>query len=145
MANQKARLLRKTMTPQEVKVWSRLRLLRPQGLHFRRQAQLKGYILDFVCFDRRLIVEIDGSQHGDGLQCDHDARRDALFAAEGFTTLRFWNIDVDKGLDSVIETIFVRAMERPPTRPLRGHPPHKGEGRVRAGVIPPPRGEGGER
>ncbi|WP_374544463.1 endonuclease domain-containing protein [Rhodoblastus sp.] len=128
MANEQARHLRKTMTPQEIKLWSRLRLLRPQGLHFRRQAPLKGYILDFVCFDRRLIVEIDGAQHGERAQISHDARRDAVFAAEGFMTLRFWNNDVDRNLDSVIDTIFARAMERPPTRPLRGHPPHKGEG-----------------
>jgi very-short-patch-repair endonuclease len=119
MADQRARHLRKTVTPQEVKVWSRLRLrlLRPQGLHFRRQAPLKGYILDFICFHRRLIVEIDGSQHGMGGQIDRDAQRDALFADDGFLTLRFWNIDVDRNLNGVIDTIFARATERPPTRP----------------------------
>jgi very-short-patch-repair endonuclease len=84
MADERARRLRQGMTPQEIKVWSQLRLLRPQGLHFRRQAPLRGYILDFVCFSRRLIVEIDGSQHGDGAQVGHDARRDALFASQGF-------------------------------------------------------------
>lgn len=129
MAGANARRLRQSMTPQEVKVWSQLRLLRPQGLHFRRQAPLRGYILDFVCFNRRLIVEIDGSQHGEVAQVGSDERRDALFASEGFLTLRFWNNEVDANLNGVIETIFMRAMERSPTRPPRGgHPPHKGEG-----------------
>ena len=65
MANAKARALRKSMTPHEVKLWVLLRQLRPQGFHFRRQAPLEGYILDFVCFRYRIIVEADGSQHGE--------------------------------------------------------------------------------
>ena len=128
MADKCARQLRKNMTAQEVKVWARLRQLRPQGLHFRRQAPLKGYILDFVCFDRRLIVEIDGSQHGKGVQIRHDEQRDAIFASEGFLTFRFWNHEIDRDLNGVIDTIFARALARPPTRPLCGHPPHEGEG-----------------
>ena len=147
MADERARRLRQSMTPQEVKVWSQLQLLRPQGLHFRRQAPLRGYILDFVCFSRKLIVEIDGSQHGDGAQVGHDGRRDALFASEGFLTLRFWNAEVDSSLNGVIETIFARAMERPPPG---GAPP---PGRFAATLpmkgrddapIPPLHGEGGE-
>ncbi len=58
---ERARELRKQMTPQETRLWLRLRALRPQGLHFRRQSPLKGYFLDFVCFERRLVVEIDGA------------------------------------------------------------------------------------
>ncbi len=111
MANAQARALRKAMTPQEVKLWARLRQLRPQGLHFRRQAPLEGYILDFVCFKHRLIVEVDGSQHGEDKGLAHDARRDAFFAARGFRTLRFWNHGIDADLPAVVETIFARARE----------------------------------
>jgi len=109
MANERARALRKTMTPQEVKLWVHLRRLRPQGFHFRRQAPLEGYTLDFVCFKHRLIVEVDGSQHGFDAGLVHDARRDAHFAAQGFLTLRFWNHDVDRNLDGVVETILSHA------------------------------------
>src|SRR5579864_9501761 len=63
MANPIARRLRKTLTPQEVKVWNRLRSWRKQGFHFRRQAPRRGYIVDFVCLKHRLIIEIDGGQH----------------------------------------------------------------------------------
>ncbi len=111
MANEKARALRKAMTPQEVKLWLHLRQLRPQGFHFRRQAPLEGYILDFVCFKHRLIIEVDGSQHGEDIGLAHDARRDAHFAALGFRTLRFWNHEVDANLDGVVETVIARAHE----------------------------------
>ena len=111
MANERARALRKTMTPQEVKLWVHLRRLRPQGLHFRRQAPLEGYILDFVCFKHRLIVEVDGSQHGEDSGLAHDAKRDAHFASLGFLTLRFWNPEIDENLESVVETIIARARE----------------------------------
>ena len=116
----RARQLRKQLTPQETRLWLRLRALRPQGLHFRRQAPFKGYFLDFVCFERRLVVEIDGAQHGEVNQAKHDARRDAVLRDEGFVTLRFWNSDVNADINSVVDTIFARAMERPqyshPTR-----------------------------
>ncbi len=111
MANAKARALRKSMTPQEVKLWAQLRQLRPQGIHFRRQAPLEGYILDFVCFKYRVIVEADGSQHGEDEGLTHDARRDAFFAAQGFRTLRFWNHEIDADLQAVVETIIARARE----------------------------------
>jgi len=111
MSVSRARALRKAMTPQEVKLWVQLRKLRPEGFHFRRQAPVDGYVL---VFKFRLIVEVDGSQHGadDGLL--RDARRDAHFAANGFFTLRFWNTEIDANLHGVVETILVRARERPP-------------------------------
>jgi very-short-patch-repair endonuclease len=78
------------MTLQERRLWSRLRRLREDGFRFRRQAPFRGYYLDFVCFDRRLVVELDGGQHADVPQADHDAVRDAILARQGFTVLRFW-------------------------------------------------------
>ena len=111
MANERARTLRKAMTPQEVKLWGHLRRLPPQGFHFRRQAPLEGYILDFVCFKQRLIVEVDGSQHGEEAGLAHDAKRDTHFALLGFLTLRFWNPEIDENLDDVVETIIARARE----------------------------------
>jgi len=111
MSVTRARALRKAMTPQEVKLWAQLRKLRLQGFHFRRQAPLEGYILDFVCFKYRLIIEIDGGHHGDAQQLAHDARRDAVFATRGFPTLRMWNTDIDSDLDAAVETILARAAQ----------------------------------
>ncbi len=63
MSINRARQLRKTMTPQEAKLWIQLRLLRPRGYHFRRQDPFKSWCLDFVCFKHRLVIEVDGGQH----------------------------------------------------------------------------------
>ena len=64
MANEVARSLRKHMTPQEIKLWCQLRYLNQQGFHFRRQAPLGNFIVDFLERKRRLVIEVDGSQHG---------------------------------------------------------------------------------
>jgi very-short-patch-repair endonuclease len=89
--------------------------MRADGFHFRRQAPLLGFYLDFVCFKHRLIVEIDGSQHADDeRQIDHDAMRDAILHRAGFHTLRFWNSDVSANLDGVVQTIQL-ALQNPPS------------------------------
>ena len=110
----RARELRKALTPQEARLWLQLRALRADGFHFRRQAPLLGFYLDFVCFKCRLIVEVDGSQHTEGLQAGHDAMRDAILRRAGFRTLRFWNSDVNANLDGVVETTQ-RALAFPPS------------------------------
>ncbi|MES2033752.1 MAG: endonuclease domain-containing protein [Pseudomonadota bacterium] len=93
------------MPPMEVKLWKRLRMLRAEGFHFRRQAPFRGYYLDFVCFSRRLVVELDGGQHSDNAQLAHDAVRDAVIRREGFTVLRFWNGAVRDNIDGVMHSI----------------------------------------
>jgi very-short-patch-repair endonuclease len=84
-----------------------LRALRAEGFHFRRQAPFLGYFLDSVCFSRRLVVEVDGSQHAEGAQADHDAIRDAVLRREGFQTLRAWNNEVNTNLDGVVDGILM--------------------------------------
>ena len=93
------------MTPQENRLWVQLRQMRADGFHFRRRAPLLGFYLDFVCFSRRLIVEVDGSQHAEDRQADHDAMRDAILRRAGFHTIRVWNSDIDTNLDGVIRLI----------------------------------------
>jgi len=129
MANARARDLRKTMTPQEVKLWVHLRSWKSRGYHFRRQVPRDGYILDFVCLRRHLIVEIDGGQHNSGLQEIRDKRRDANFAGQGFKILRFWNNEVDKNLAGVLEAINSELQRKSP-HPVgfADHPPPLGEG-----------------
>ncbi len=114
MANERARQLRKTMTPHEVRLWLALRQLREQGLHFRRQVPRSGYILDFACLKARLAVEVDGEHHGFELHLGHDETRDAVLAENGFLTLRFWNQEIFRNLDGVVETIIHHALQRLP-------------------------------
>jgi very-short-patch-repair endonuclease len=96
MANEKARALRKRLTPQEVKLWIKLRELKTHGFHFRRQAPVDRYIVDFVSFGARTVIEVDGGQHGihGGIQSDRE--RDAFLRSQGFSVLRFWNSDIDQ-------------------------------------------------
>ncbi len=118
MANEVARNLRKKMTPQEVKLWVHLRALKDQGLHFRRQVPREGYIVDFACLKSRLVIEIDGAQHGEDGHRLKDEERDLRLATAGFKVLRFWNNEVNENLDGVVETIYHEAVARIP--PLQG-------------------------
>ena len=87
-----ARRLRKGMTDAERFVWARLRHKQFDGFRFRRQAPIGPYIADFVCYEARLILELDGSQHAE--QTDRDAVRTAWFETQGFRLLRAWNHQV---------------------------------------------------
>ena len=103
----RARDLRKALTPQEARLWLRLRdFRRHHGVHFRRQAPRDGYILDFVCLSNRLIVEVDGAQHGFDEIATRDRQRDRHFQGQGFRTLRFTNAEINTNIDGVVETIF---------------------------------------
>ncbi len=119
--------MRKALTPPEARLWVQLKLLRAQGFHFRRQAPFRGYYLDFVCFERRLVVEVDGVSHATDAQALKDRVRDAVLAGEGFMTLRFDNAAVRDDLDGLMRGILGE-LEARPTRSLRDHPPHEGEG-----------------
>jgi very-short-patch-repair endonuclease len=120
--------LRNNSTLFERRLWSRLKQLRDKGHHLRRQAPFKGYYLDFVCFNRHLVVELDGAQHLESVQAEHDAVRDRVLTRAGFLTLRFRNAEVMNNVDGVVQRIVAALEQRFPTRPLRGHPPHEGEG-----------------
>ena len=101
-----ARSLRRRMTPEEVKLWVRLRAWRSEGNHFRRQAPVDGYVLDFVCRKHRLIVEVDGSQHGDDRGREYDEKRDAHFRSMGYRIARLWNADINRDPDAAADTIW---------------------------------------
>jgi very-short-patch-repair endonuclease len=93
------------MTRQEARLWTRLRLLRAAGHHFRRQVPIAGFVVDFACLRAGLVVELDGGQHSRDLAAHRDRERDRQLAALGFQVLRFWNGEVDGNLDGVLETI----------------------------------------
>jgi very-short-patch-repair endonuclease len=91
-------------TPAESSLWAALRAHRFAGIHFRRQHALGPYIVDFCASAKKLIIEVDGSQHLD--QEEHDAERTAFLATKGYRVLRFWNSDVMDKFNSVIGVIL---------------------------------------
>jgi very-short-patch-repair endonuclease len=99
-----ARNLRHSLTDAERLLWSRLRRRQLAGFKFRRQHMIGPYICDFVCPEALIVVELDGSQHLDAAA--YDSRRDAFLRERGFRVLRFWNGQVLRETESVIETIF---------------------------------------
>nr|WP_263649704.1 endonuclease domain-containing protein [Mesorhizobium sp. J8] len=101
--------MRKAMTDAELKLWNEIRAHRLMGLSFRRQMPIAGYIVDFACPARKLIVELDGSQHASPEVAAADAVRDAKLEALGWTILRFWNDDVIRDIDNVCQHIVIVA------------------------------------
>jgi very-short-patch-repair endonuclease len=96
-------------TDAERKLWSVLRNRKFTGVKFRRQVEVDGYIVDFLCPEVRLIIEVDGGQH----RPDRDARRTVYLESQGFRVIRFWNNDVLQNLDGVWTTIN-EALSTPP-------------------------------
>ena len=101
MPDERARRLRKDATDAERKLWSALRDRQLNGLKFRRQQHIGPYIVDFVCHEIRLVLEIDGGQHADA---DETWRNDRI-QADGYRIIRFWNNDVLSNLDGVLTSI----------------------------------------
>ena len=107
-----ARKLRANSTNAETRLWYRLRSRGIEGCKFVRQEPIGRYVVDFVCRERRLIVELDGGQHADS---DADRLRDGWLRQHNYHVLRFWNDDVLRNMDGVLEVI-AQALhaERPP-------------------------------
>ncbi len=98
-----AKRMRREPTDAEAAMWRLLRHRRLAYFKFRTQAPFQGYILDFVCFETHLVIEIDGGQHA---LSDRDKKRDAALTAGGFRVLRYWNNDVLQKPSSVLEDIL---------------------------------------
>ena len=106
-----AKHLRTNMTDSENALWRRLRAHRLGGKKFRRQQPVGPYVVDFVHFGARLIVEADGGQHNGA---PHDEIRDEWLRAQGFRVMRFWNNEIMGNLDGVLEVVMAAVMESPP-------------------------------
>jgi len=102
----RARELRSNQTDVEAKLWRCLRDRQVFGAKFRRQHPIGSYIVDFCCPTLRIIVELDGGQHGEKV----DTRRTAYLEAQGYRVMRFWNNEVIDGLEGVLEAIL-RALD----------------------------------
>ena len=101
-----AKKLRKNMTDAERKLWRHLRGRQLTGVKFRRQHPIGPYVVDFVTFESKLIIELDGGHHA--LQLTEDGKRSDWLASNGFTVLRFWNHEVLQQTDSVLQVITER-------------------------------------
>ena len=99
-----AKQLHRNMTPAEVKLWARLRAHRLDGIHFRNQHAIGNYVVDFCAPRKKLIIELDGSQHLE--QEAYDKGRTEYLESKGYTVLRFWNNDVINDIESVIRAII---------------------------------------
>ena len=103
LLKQRSRDLRKNLTDAEQKLWQKLRSKQIYGHKFRRQFALGNYIVDFICLDKRLIIEVDGGQHMENVI--YDSQRDEWLKNQNFKVLRFWNNQVLNEIDSVLEII----------------------------------------
>ena len=114
-----AKTLRKRLTDAEQLLWKHLRAKQIEGLKFRRQEPIGNYIVDFVCYERGIIIEVDGGQHA--IEKEKDEERDNWLKREGFKVLRFWNNEVLTNSKGVLDVIREECLNHPPlTPPIKG-------------------------
>jgi very-short-patch-repair endonuclease len=119
-----AKVLRKRPTDAERLLWKHLKAKQLEGFKFRRQQPIGNYVADFVCFEKRIVVEIDGSQHAVEKEREKDITRDSWFTKQGFKILRFWNNEVMQQTEGVLEVIKNTCLSCPSLTP----PTRRGEG-----------------
>jgi very-short-patch-repair endonuclease len=109
-----ARRLRRDSTQAEQRLWRYLRSRSLAGFKFVRQKPIGPYIVDFVCREKRLVIEVDGGQHADN---NNDAVRDRWLAEHRYRVLRFWNNEILENIEGVWDTIFAAASAATPPHP----------------------------
>jgi very-short-patch-repair endonuclease len=110
MNTKSARELRNNLTDAEQRLWQKLKRRQIVTMKFRRQQPIGTFIVDFVCFERRLIVEVDGGQHAE--QAPYDEQRTRSLEAQGYLVLRFWNNDVLANTEGVAQAILDAVEQR---------------------------------
>ena len=113
-----AKSLRRNLTDAEQRLWYHLRAHRFMGKKFKRQKPLGRYVVDFVCIEEKLMIELDGGQHTENHQYDHV--RDSWLRNEGYTVLRFWNHEVMGEIEGVLEAIRLALSPSPSPANGRG-------------------------
>ncbi len=113
-----AKALRKNFTDTERLLWRHLRAKQMEGYKFRRQEPIGSYIVDFVCQEKMIVIEVDGGQHS--LERERDFERDKWVEGQGYRVLRFWNNEVLTNIDGVLEVIQNTLNHPPLTPPLKG-------------------------
>jgi very-short-patch-repair endonuclease len=135
----RARALRNQPTHAEKRLWHFLRAQKLRGRKFRRQAAIGAYIVDFVCFADRLIIELDGPQHLDPQAVEHDNRRDTWLTMRGFHIIRFRNQELDENIQAVVDAMEQAISELElqrnhpsPALPVEGREPNHRSSDVKA-------------
>ena len=111
--SEQAKHFRREMRWAEKTIWHHLRNRKMAGIKFRRQYPLGPYVLDFFCYEKKLAIEIDGRQHGDPKELEHDAIKDNYLQAHGIRIKRIWNFQVRENLDGVLGGIRMALEEMP--------------------------------
>lgn len=106
---QQARILRKADNDAEKALWSELKGRQLNGAKFTRQLPIGPYFADFACREAKLVIELDGSQH---VESEHDRKRDQFMVGQGWSVLRFWNIDALVERDAVVDTVLAALEQR---------------------------------
>ena len=130
-----AKKLRSSTTPHERALWRALKELPVFGTHFRRQAPIGSYIVDFLCPAAHLIIEIDGGHHNGDETAERDRARQLWLEQEGYRVIRFWNSDVTNDLNAVLEQIYVELHGAREAEALR----LKHQRRPKSSAVTPPR------
>jgi very-short-patch-repair endonuclease len=127
---ERSRELRNNATPAERKLWSALSNRQMSGVRFNRQVVIRPYICDFAARSVKLVIELDGGQHGEAVA--YDTVRTEFLEARGYRVLRFWNNDVLTNLEGVVGQIALALNDRPsPSRLRRSSPPALAGGGVK--------------
>jgi len=105
---QYAKELRNNTTDTERLLWRHLRNSQLEGVKFRRQQPIEAYIVDFISFDKKIVIELDGGQHSENVT--YDEQRDACLRVNGYTVLRFWNNEVIQNILGVLEVIRLHCL-----------------------------------
>ncbi|MFL5328290.1 MAG: endonuclease domain-containing protein [Gemmataceae bacterium] len=134
MSRDFARHLRNEMTDAERHLWKSIRHPQLGGWKFRRQSSIGAYTVDFVCFEKKLIIELDGGQHD--ARREYDAERTARLESQGFRVMRFWNHQVFEERDDILEPVWVALGATPHPNP----PPQGGRGPEEEGRRPEKKG-----
>ena len=103
----RARFLRRAKVPAEARLWSNLRDRGLQGFKFVRQTPIGPYVVDFLCREARLIVEVDGATHSEDREIAYDRRRETYLVSEGYRIIRVLNDDIYKRIDDVLDMILM--------------------------------------
>ncbi len=120
-----ARNLRHNQTDVENLLWRHIRNRQLGGFKFRRQYWIENYIVDFVCVEKRTVIELDGGQHANDTMTENDRQRTGLLESRGFKVLRYWNNEVIHNTQAVLENILTVLQNTTPHPPLS---PQRGEG-----------------
>ena len=123
VANNVARALRQRLTEEERILWAELRKNRLGGFRFRRQHPIGPYVVDFVCLERHLIVEVDGVQHGFDSNRQREQTRTRFLETAGYEIFRVWNGELRENLVGVCDTLLSE-LEKNPIRSRTGRHPH---------------------